>query len=61
MMLALFGTGPPSDWKIAKRTVVDDWSRIDRIVENVAGVPANPGGPTDKDYVYTSGIAKRQP
>jgi len=38
-------------WKIAKRVVADDWSRVDEIVEYAAGVPVT-GRRSHEDPVY---------
>jgi hypothetical protein len=38
-------------WRIAQRTVVDDWSRIDRVIETVSEL-ARPGQFAPDDLVY---------
>jgi hypothetical protein len=38
-------------WKIAKRVVADDWSRVDQVLEAAAGVPVT-GRRSREDAVY---------
>lgn len=46
-------------WRIAARTVVDDWSRLDKVLETVAGTGAHPGLPWPDDEVYKAAAASR--
>ena len=50
-----------SVWKIAERTLVDDWSRIDEIAAVIDGIGQNPGRRSREDRVYelAQGIAGR--
>jgi 3-phenylpropionate/cinnamic acid dioxygenase small subunit len=44
-----------SVWKIAERTLVDDWSRIDEIAAVIDGIGQNPGLRSRQDRVYELG------
>ncbi len=45
-------------WRIAHRTIVDDWNRVDEVVETLAEVPLR-GGFAPDDPVYAQAEGRR--